>query len=75
MLLGAAARTSDFWWTVMRHSIPVIGVWAFGWSGVGVAVFFVLESWLFLTSRLTLEVTFDQNPSELDAPRGPWRTV
>ena len=75
-LLVAAARTSDFWWTVMRHAIPVIGVWSFGWSGVGVAVFFVLESWLFLTSRLTLEVTFDDGGQpDADGASGSWRRV
>ena len=58
-LLAAAARTTDFWLSVARHSVPVIGVWAFGWSPVNVGVFFLLESWLFISTRATIEVTFD----------------
>lgn len=43
---------------VLRHSLPVVGVAAFGWSGVTIAIFFVLESWLFLTTRSAVEMTF-----------------
>src|SRR5690606_40923776 len=47
-----------FWSMVLRHSLPVVGVAAFGWSGVTIAIFFVLESWLFLTTRSAVEMTF-----------------
>lgn len=52
----------------MRHSIPVIGVTAFRWSAVSVAVMFLLESWLFLTNRLAIEVTFDRKYAGDDLP-------
>jgi hypothetical protein len=71
--LHAAARSASFWWSVMRHSIPVVGVFFFGWSSVAVAVFFVLESWLFLTNRLTIEVTFDPGYAREDLPRTAWQ--
>jgi hypothetical protein len=45
--------------TLARHSIPVFGVLLFHWSAVNIAVFFLLESWLFLSTRLMIEVTFD----------------
>ena len=58
-VLVAATRTRRFWMTVARHAMPVIGVLVFGWSAMNIAVFFLLESWLFLSTRLTVEVTFD----------------
>ena len=74
-LLAAAARTSDFWLSVARHSVPVIGVWAFGWSPVNVGVFFLLESWLFISTRATIEVTFDPHYAGDSLPRSTWQAV
>jgi hypothetical protein len=74
-LLAAAARTTDFWTSIARHSVPVIGVWAFGWSPVNLAVFFLLESWLFITTRLTIEVTFDPHYAGDSLPHSGWDAV
>ena len=74
-LLGTASRTPEFWHSVTRHAIPVLGVWALGWSSVSVAVFFLLESWLFLTARLTIEVTFDPHYARGDTPRNTFDAV
>jgi hypothetical protein len=70
--LAAAAGTTDFWLSVARHSVPVIGVWVFGWSPVNAGVFFLLESWLFISTRATIEVTFDSHYGGDSAPRTTW---
>ena len=67
--LSIAVRSPGFWWAVMRHSIPVIGVAAFSWSAVSVAVIFLLESWIFLTNRLTIEMTFDRKYARVKSCR------
>lgn len=54
-----AIRTAGFWSIVLRHALPVVGVTAWGWSGATIAIFFVLESWLFLATRSAVEITFD----------------
>ena len=74
-LLAAATRTTDFWLSVARHSVPVVGVWAFGWSPVNVGVFFLLESWLFISTRATIEVTFDPHYAGDSLPRTTWDAV
>ena len=66
--LSVSFRSAGLWWAVIRHSIPVIGVAAFGWSAVSVAVIFLLESWIFLTNRLTIEVTFDRKYAGHELP-------
>lgn len=66
--LSVAVRSAGFWFAVMRHSVPVIGVAVFGWSAVSVAVIFLLESWIFLTNRLTIEVTFDRKYAGHELP-------
>ena len=57
--LFAALRTRRFWMAVARNAVPVVGVLWFDWSAVSIAAFFLLESWLFLSSRATVEITFD----------------
>lgn len=52
-------RTTAFWSALFRHTLPVVGVTVFGWSGGTIALFFVLESWLFLTTRSAVDITFD----------------
>ena len=74
-LLAAAARTRDFWLSVARHSVPVVGVWVFGWSPVILGVFFLLESWLFISIRATIEVTFDPHYAGDSLPRTTWDAV
>src|SRR5687767_14392176 len=73
--LVAAARTRCFWVAVARHSVPVVGVALFEWSAVNVGVFFLLESWLFLSLRATVEVTFDPKYAQGAAPRTAWDAI
>jgi hypothetical protein len=74
-LLVAATRTRRFWMTIARHAIPVVGVLAFNWSAMNIAVFFLLESWLFLSTRLAIEVTFDPHFGGGSSPQSSWRGV
>ena len=55
----ALLRSTAFWSALFRHAPPVVGVTAFGWSGGTIALFYVLESWLFLTTRSAVDITFD----------------
>jgi hypothetical protein len=52
-------RKKAFWAAAARESIPVFGVFLFDWSALHVGIFFALESWLFLTGRVTTGVYFD----------------
>lgn len=74
-VLLAATRTKRFWSSLARHSFPVFGVFAFGWSPMNVGVFFLLESWLYITMRLTVELTFDPKYAGADLPRSRWHAV
>jgi hypothetical protein len=71
-VLAAAMRTRRFWISVARHSVPLVGVFAFRWSPMNLAIFFLLESWLYITMRLTVEVTFDPHYAGSDLPTSAW---
>ena len=73
--LNAVIRTRRFWLSVARHSVPIIGVLAFGWAPMNIAVFFLLESWLYLTSRAAIEVTFDPHFAGADLPVTRWDAI
>lgn len=70
-----AMRTARFWGIVLRHALPVVGVTAWGWSGATIAIFFVLESWLFLTTRSAVEITFDAGFAFDSTTRTPRQTL
>lgn len=57
--LAVAARTPRFWAIVARNAIPAVGVLAFGWPALHVALYFLAESWLFLSLRAAIEITID----------------
>ncbi len=57
--LRIAARSSRFWSTVARSGVPLIGVFAYGWSAVVVVMYFVIEIWLFLSFRMSFEIAVD----------------
>jgi len=73
--LTSVIRTRRFWLSVARHSVPTIGVLAFGWAPMNIAVFFLLESWLYLTSRAAIEVTFDPHFAGADLPVTRWDAI
>lgn len=57
--LAAALPTGRFWSIVLRSSVPVVGVFLLGWPAFQAALFFLLESWLFLSFRCAVEITID----------------
>lgn len=63
-------RRPEFWAAVGRELVPVAGVFFFGWMALEAGVFFLLESWLFLAGRLSLELVFDPRTSGDEVPRG-----
>lgn len=73
LLLGEirdSLRRPEFWAGAGRELVPVLGVFFFGWMAFEVGVFFLLESWLYLTSRCSLELVFDPRSSGDEVPRG-----
>ena len=73
LLLGEireSLRRPEFWAGAGRELVPVFGVFFFGWMAFEVGVFFLLESWLFLTSRCSLELVYDPLSSGDEVPRG-----
>jgi hypothetical protein len=57
--LAQALPTGRFWGVVARHCVPVVGVFLLGWPGLHAALFFLLESWLFLSLRCSIEISID----------------
>lgn len=55
----AAARPGwlgpPLWAALLRHAIPVAGVLLLGWRPLDFLLFFVIETWLFLTLRMGVE--------------------
>lgn len=68
--LRESLRRSEFWLAAAREMIPVAGVFFFGWAPFEVAVFFLLESWLFLTVRCTVEIVGEPGGSFEPPPGG-----
>jgi hypothetical protein len=52
-------RRPSFRAALLRQLVPVTGVLVLGWPAVEVAIFFLLDTWLFLTQRATCDVAFD----------------
>ena len=53
-------RTPRFMTAVLRQVVAVAGVLVLGWPAMDVAIFFVLESWLFMSFRAAAEVALDE---------------
>jgi hypothetical protein len=53
-------RTPRFMTAVLRQAVAVAGVLVLGWPAMDVAIFFVLESWLFMSFRAAAEVALDE---------------
>ena len=58
--IDAGTRSERFVTAVLRQSIAVAGVFVLGWPPLDAAVFFVLESWLFLSFRASAEIALDE---------------
>lgn len=68
--LASSLRRREFWLAAAREMVPVAGVFFFGWAPFEVAVFFLLESWLFLTVRCTVEIVYEPGSSFEPPPGG-----
>jgi len=66
--LREALESPAFWATVVRESVPVVGVLAFGWSALAAAIFFLAESWLFLSLRAAAGIALDPKYAGKDLP-------
>src|SRR5688572_20245020 len=69
--LAQGARTERFKAALARQVLMLTGVFALGWPAHEVAVFYLLEVWLFLTFRGTAEVSLDPRYGGL--PREAWK--
>lgn len=49
------------WTALARHAIPVLGVLFLGWSALDFLLYFLLETWLFLTLRMGVEATLNRS--------------
>jgi hypothetical protein len=58
--IDAGTRSERFVTAVLRQSIAVAGVFLLGWPALDAAVFFALESWLFLSFRASAEIALDE---------------
>ena len=58
--IDAGTRSERFVTAVLRQSIAVAGVFVLGWPALDAAVFFALESWLFLSFRAAAEIALDE---------------
>src|SRR5262245_47517634 len=52
-------RRPSFRAALLRQAVPVIGVVVLGWPAVEVAIFFLLDTWLFLTARASCDIALD----------------
>jgi hypothetical protein len=67
--LQAALESPPFWAAVVRESVPVAGVLAFGWSAFAAALFFLCESWLFISLRAATEIALNPRYAGDDMPK------
>lgn len=58
--IDRGTRSERFLTAILRQSIAVAGVFVLGWPALDAAVFFVLESWLFVSFRAAAEVALDE---------------
>lgn len=58
------------WSALARQALPVAGVLFLGWPVLDVALFFLLETWLFLTLRAGVELTLDPRNARWGESRG-----
>ena len=58
--IEAGTRSERFVTAVLRQSMAVAGVFVLGWPALDAAVFFVLESWLFVSFRAAAEIALDE---------------
>lgn len=68
--LRAAFRRPAFWVFAAREAIPVAGVFFLGWEPIYAGAFFVLESWIYMSSRVAAEEVYDQKTSRLPEDAG-----
>ena len=66
----AALGSQAFWVALLRNAVPVLGVFAFGWASMHLVVYFLLESWLVLALRASLEIVLDPKYTEPSTVRG-----
>lgn len=57
---GEVLRRPSFQAALLRQSVPVAGVLVLGWPAIEVAIFFLLDTWLFLTVRGSCDIAFDR---------------
>ncbi len=65
----AALGRPGFWIAVLRETVPVVGVLAFGWPAFAAALYFIVESWLYLSLRASTEIVIDPKYAGKDLPR------
>jgi len=65
--LRHAARTSQFWLSLVRNSVPLFGVFLWHWDVLQMAVYFLLQCWLMGSLYCAIDMTF--NPEKGPPPR------
>lgn len=65
----AAFESPTFWAALVREAVPVAGVLAFGWPALAAAIFFLAESWLFVSLRAASEIALNPKYAGRDLPR------
>ena len=64
---GALERPG-FYVALVRELVPIVGVFAFRWSALAAALYFIVESWLFLSLRTSTEIVIDPKYAGNDLP-------
>lgn len=62
-----AVRRPSFRAAALRQAVTVLGVLILGWPALEVALFFLLDAWVYLTVRAGCEITFDPRYGSPDA--------
>lgn len=64
--LVAGTRSAQFWLSLARNSIPLFGVFLWGWDVLELAVYILLQCWLMGATYCAIDLTF--NPEKGKAP-------
>lgn len=61
-------RQPSFWAAMAREAVPVVGVFFFGWEALYAGLFFVAESWIFMSTRASAEMAYDPREAREGTP-------
>ena len=70
--LAVQSGRPRFWGACVRNAVPVVGVFAFGWSAFLAVSYFIVETWLFLSFIMAAEIAVDPKYDGDPGLAGQW---